>query len=58
MNPTADNYESNLRRTLEVIQQNIPRVFVNLVPMANLSQVYLCVVIQSTAVCTNTQLEN
>ena len=42
---TADNYETNLRSALEVIRQNIPRVFVNLVPMGNLSEVNMSVVI-------------
>ena len=36
---TASQYETHLIRALEEIRQNIPRVFVNLVPMANLSQV-------------------
>ena len=40
---TADNYETNLRSALEVIRQNVPRVFVNLVPMGNLSEVNMSV---------------
>ena len=51
---TADKFGEHLTETLEEIRRKIPRVFVNLVPMANLSQVYLCVVIWMHAVvCTN-----
>ena len=48
--PTADEYETYLTRALEEIRQNVSRVFVNLVPIANLSQVNL-----NAAVCTKWQ---
>ena len=50
---TADEYETHLTSALEEIRQNIPRVFVNLVPMANLSQVI--VLTWSAAICTKRQ---
>lgn len=37
---TADDFEKNLIDVLEEVRTKIPRVFVNLVPMFNLSQVY------------------
>jgi len=36
---TADDYEFHLRSILDEIRNNIPRVFVNLVPMSNLSEI-------------------
>ena len=37
---TADDYEYHLRETLEEVRKNIPRVFVNLVLIGNLSEVW------------------
>jgi phospholipase B1 len=37
---TADDFESNLRDILEEVHSKIPRVFVNLVQLFNLSMVY------------------
>ena len=37
---TADDYEYHLRETLEEVRKNIPRVFVNLVLVGNLSEVW------------------
>lgn len=36
----ADHFEDYLRRTLEKVQQEIPRVFVNVVPLLKLAQLY------------------
>lgn len=35
-----DEYENNLMATLERVRNNMPRTFVNLVPLFNISQVY------------------
>eukprot|EP01113_Clastostelium_recurvatum_P050823 TRINITY_DN971_c0_g1_i1.p1 TRINITY_DN971_c0_g1~~TRINITY_DN971_c0_g1_i1.p1 ORF type:complete len:368 (-),score=69.39 TRINITY_DN971_c0_g1_i1:122-1225(-) len=39
-NIDADEFERNMRATLENVRTNIPRTFVNLVEMFNISQVY------------------
>jgi len=36
---TADDYEMHLREILEEIRKNIPKVFVNLVLIGNISEV-------------------
>ena len=38
---TADDYEEHMREVLEKVRQHIPKVFVNLVLMGNLSGVNL-----------------
>ena len=36
---TADDFEKNLRETLEEVRKHIPKLFVNLVLLGNLSEV-------------------
>ena len=36
---TADDFENNMRETLEEVRKNIPKLFVNLVLLGNLSEV-------------------
>ena len=36
---TADNFEKNMRETLEEVQKHIPKLFVNLVLLGNISEV-------------------
>lgn len=36
---TPDDFEKHLRETLEEIRKSIPKVFVNLVPLGNISEV-------------------